>query len=335
MNFQQQQPGGYGDQGGYGAPQQGYGAPQAGYGVPQQGYGGGYGGGAPPQQQQDQGGYGQPQPQQQQQNQQQGQHNAGQAAFGALAGATGVSPHMMGLAAQAGKGTLDSMVTRVTPGMSQFYASLRLHFAVSNSYVFRKIALVLYPFKNKQWARLNADDGNNGAFYKKALPKDDVNAPDLYLPFMAFITYVLLFAYLQGTENQFTPEDITNAVWRCLLLHLVEASVIKLGINMIATSTVATFMDVVCYTGYKYVGLCGTVFGGFLGGWLLTLNTVFTFYQVSVATSRPPPPSFPSASLPSNSLSLHPLFLSTLPSFSGRRTLLLPRQNFLCCRAQG
>jgi len=184
----------------------------------------------------------------------------------------------MGLAAQAGKGTLDNVVNRVTPGMSQFWASLRLHFAVSNSYVFKKIALVLYPFRNKIWSRMNADDGNNGAFYKKALPKDDVNAPDLYLPFMAFITYVLMFAYLKGTENQFTPEDIINAVWRCLLLHLVEASVIKIGVNMVSATTL-TFMDIVCYTGYKYVGLCGTVFGGFMSGWLLTLNTVFTFYQ--------------------------------------------------------
>lgn len=192
----------------------------------------------------------------------------------------GVSPEMMGLAAQAGKGTLDSMVNRVTPGMSQFWAAMRLRMAVSNSFVSKKISLVLFPFRNKTWVRLNADDGNNGTLYKKALPKDDVNAPDLYLPVMAFVTYVLMIAYLRGTANQFTPEDIINAVWRCLLLHVVEASIIKLGVNMIS-STSLPFIDIVCYTGYKYLGLCGTAGGTVFGGWLATLSKVFTVYQAA------------------------------------------------------
>ncbi len=263
MNYGQQQydqgqagQGGYGQ--GYGQPpygQQGGQPPQQGFGNAgqQMGYGGAMGGSAPPVQQP--GGFESFVPQ-------------------------GVSPQMMGFAAQAGKSSIDTMMNRVTPGMSQLWAGLRLQFAVSNAYVFKKIALVLFPFKNKVWARQNADDGNNGAFYKKALPKHDVNAPDLYLPLMAFVSYVLMYAYLKGTENQFTPEDIINAVWRCLLLHMVEAVVIKIGVNIVSSSSVS-FMDIVSYTGYKYVGLCGTVMAGFFDGWLGTIFSCYTFYQAA------------------------------------------------------
>jgi hypothetical protein len=35
-----------------------------------------------------------------------------------------------------------------------------------------------------------------------APPRADVNAPDLYIPAMAFVTYILLLAYVKGSQNQ-------------------------------------------------------------------------------------------------------------------------------------
>jgi hypothetical protein len=34
-------------------------------------------------------------------------------------------------------------------------------------------------------------------------PKFDVNAPDLYIPTMAYVTYVLLVGYILGLKNAF------------------------------------------------------------------------------------------------------------------------------------
>ena len=34
----------------------------------------------------------------------------------------------------------------------------------------------------------------------------DLNAPDLYIPLMAFITFVLLSGYVLGVSGEFTPE---------------------------------------------------------------------------------------------------------------------------------
>lgn len=34
-------------------------------------------------------------------------------------------------------------------------------------------------------------------------PNQDRNAPDLYIPVMAFVTYVLLIAFFKGTNNEY------------------------------------------------------------------------------------------------------------------------------------
>lgn len=36
----------------------------------------------------------------------------------------------------------------------------------------------------------------------RSTPRTDINAPDLYLPTMAFVTYVLLTGYFMGTKDQ-------------------------------------------------------------------------------------------------------------------------------------
>ena len=59
-----------------------------------------------------------------------------------------------------------------------------------------------------------------GSTNKWEIPKKDVNAPDLYIPLMSFITYVLLVGYCKGASNKFTPEVLIQAVTRCLALQV-------------------------------------------------------------------------------------------------------------------
>ena len=183
------------------------------------------------------------------------------------------------LAAHAGKGTFDKVMTKVTPGAQNTWMELRERFSVSSQMVMNKIKLVLVPFLNKKndWSRKNIDDTNSsmGASSQTfALPRDDVNAPELYLPMMSFITYVLLCGYVKGTANSFTPEVLIQTLWRCLLLQLVETVVIRICINFMSVSTI-TFLDVLAYTGYKYVGLCFTVPIGILGYWVSNIYCVY------------------------------------------------------------
>ena len=60
--------------------------------------------------------------------------------------------------------------------------------------------VIALPISHKSWERSGHTDGTPRP------PKEDVNAPDLYLPLMAFATYVLLFGYTLGARGTFTPE---------------------------------------------------------------------------------------------------------------------------------
>lgn len=103
--------------------------------------------------------------------------------------------------------------------------------------------------------------------HKWALPKQDINAPDLYIPLMSFITYVLLVGFRKGLGKGFTPEVLIQSVWRCLILQVIETFVIKFGLSLMQAPI--PILDIFAYTGYKYVGLClntlarglGTTFG--------------------------------------------------------------------------
>ena len=57
---------------------------------------------------------------------------------------------------------------------------LKHHFNVSNSYVIRKLRLVVFPWRHKPWTRkMRRSETGSGEFQP---PRDDLNAPDLYIP---------------------------------------------------------------------------------------------------------------------------------------------------------
>ncbi len=108
--------------------------------------------------------------------------------------------------------------------------------------------------------------------HKWAVPRDDPNAPDLYIPLMSFITYVLLVGYCKGANNKFTPEVLIQAVWRCLLLQLTECVVFKFGVNSLQSNIL--FLDTFAYSGYKYLGLCIGLIILVLGKTLYLITTI-------------------------------------------------------------
>ena len=114
---------------------------------------------------------------------------------------------------------------------------------------------------------------------KWGLPKQDINSPDLYIPLMAFTTYVLMYGLIRGSSfsGDFTPEVLTQAVWRGVFLQLIESAIIKVGVNVL--SSTLPFLDIFAYTGYKYVGLCINIFTRLFGG---TVNFIISIYTASM-----------------------------------------------------
>lgn len=71
---------------------------------------------------------------------------------------------------------------------------------------------------------------------------------------MSGITYVLLSALLYGTAGKFNPEVIPDVCTKCLITQVLEVLAIRLGFYFLRANI--AFLDLFCYTGYKYQGLC-------------------------------------------------------------------------------
>lgn len=161
---------------------------------------------------------------------------------------------------------------RMTPGIGRIVDTLKVYFAVDNNYVKKKMQRILFPFIFKGWKRteldpvvhqLNPDGSYNPSVVQYALPVADVNAPDLYIPAMSLLTYVLLSAVLYGSSGEFTPEVIPDVCTKCFATQILEVLIIRVGFYSMQVTT--PLLDLLAYTGYKYLGLCVNMLVGLFG----------------------------------------------------------------------
>lgn len=197
---------------------------------------------------------------------------------------------VMNYAYDSGTKFLATGVARMVPGLELLMTSLRAYFAVDNSYVLRKIKRVLFPFLKKDWRRMEAQSDSNGQ--RHALPRFDENAPDLYIPLMSLVTYVLLCALLFGSKGKFTPEVLPDISSRCFGTQILEVLAVRFGHYVMQVP--CNFIDLFCFTGYKYLGLCvnmlvGLFFGywWFYGAMLFTASSTAFFMLKTMANNVP------------------------------------------------
>ncbi|XP_068034220.1 protein YIF1B-like isoform X4 [Anomalospiza imberbis] len=115
-------------------------------------------------------------------------------------------------------------------------------------------------------------------------PRFDVNAPDLYIPAMAFLTYILLAGLALGTQNRFSPDSLGLVASSALAWLLLEVLGVLLSLYLVTVSTDLTPIDLLAFAGYKYVGMIvGLVAGLLLGrvGYYVALSwcclSIFVF----------------------------------------------------------
>lgn len=237
----------------------------------------------------------------------------------AAAGAGGNKDAMYDAAFSIGREFFISNTARMVPGLESTMMSLRYYFAVDNKYVVLKMKKILLPFISKQWRRLvrasvsvrigwwrllwfpivlfshlfameqyqekEPEGPNPSTSTQYGLPKVDENAPDLYLPLMSLITYVLLCAVCYGTAGKFNPEVIPDVTTKCFATQVLEVLAIRFGFYMMQAPI--AFLDLFSYTGYKYLGLCiNMVVGLVLGHFGLGATGYYiTFVWTGVAAS--------------------------------------------------
>lgn len=126
-------------------------------------------------------------------------------------------------------------------------SSIRRYFNVSNRYVVRKLLLLLWPWTHKPWAREVFRDGS-GNVDGFATPRDDINSPDMYIPIMAFVTYILLNSLMAGIRGAFQADLLGQTAGWALAFLLTENIIIKFGCYLLNIPS-TFFLDFVAYTG--------------------------------------------------------------------------------------
>jgi hypothetical protein len=106
----------------------------------------------------------------------------------------------------------------------------------------------------------------------------------MYIPTMAFVTYILLSALIAGLHGNFEPQLLGLTFSNASVIMLLELAVLYLGRYFLNISSTSQIYDLVAYSGYKFVGVIATVgssavwnAGKGTGGWFGWVVFGYTF----------------------------------------------------------
>ncbi|EGS22979.1 putative ER-To-golgi transport protein [Thermochaetoides thermophila DSM 1495] len=174
--------------------------------------------------------------------------------------------------------------------------ALKHYFNVTNSYVLSKLFLVLFPWRHKPWTRRQAPGGGGRPGQENWYylpPRDDINSPDMYIPVMSLVTYIFLQALISGLRGKFQPELFGYIATTAVVVQIVEILGLKLGCYLLSISNESQLLDLVAYSGYKFVGINVTIIiaeivngGKGTGGWVGWMVFLYTFLANSLFLMR-------------------------------------------------
>ncbi|XP_016347027.1 protein YIF1B isoform X2 [Sinocyclocheilus anshuiensis] len=177
-----------------------------------------------------------------------------------------------------GKEMMDKNLDRFIP-----ISKLKYYFAVDTVYVGKKLGLLVFPYMHDNWEVSYQQD-------TPVAPRFDINAPDLYIPVMGFITYILVAGLALGTQNRFSPEILGIQASSALVWLIIEVLAVLLSLYLVTVNTDLTTIDLVAFSGYKYVGmfvgvLAGLLFGR-MGYYLSLLWCCVSIFVFTIRTMR-------------------------------------------------
>ncbi|KAF8821024.1 Hrf1 family protein [Cardiosporidium cionae] len=202
---------------------------------------------------------------------------------------------------------MSSMVDRVgmdSIPMSKLHAffpsavmMLRQYFNVSHKYVFKKLLILLCPYIfliHSHWKSIPTrtrlagqvssqhDIVEENQMQEESASLQVMKRADLYIPLMALITYILAIGLTKGTSgNDFRPDVLGSAATFSLTLIALEVIVTKAAFYLSGNSFV-TVMDLIAYSGYKFVHLVLIICVGILIG--LTSSTSSEILETSISS---------------------------------------------------
>ncbi|GAB4836300.1 hypothetical protein Ancab_001215 [Ancistrocladus abbreviatus] len=160
-----------------------------------------------------------------------------------------------------GEKIIGSSSEYVQSNIDRYFADPQYYFQVNDDYVRNKLKVVLFPFLHRgHWTRITEPVGGRLS-YKP--PIYDINAPDLYIPLMAFVTYVVLAGLVLGMRGRFSPEAVNWLFMKGLVGWFLQVVLLKLSLHSLSNGE-APLLDVVAYAGYSFTGICLAVLGRLL-----------------------------------------------------------------------
>ncbi|GFR88305.1 protein YIF1B [Elysia marginata] len=142
-------------------------------------------------------------------------------------------------------------------------SKVKYYFAVDTAYVGKKLGLLFFPFTHSDWSiRYNQDE--------PIAPRYEINAPDLYIPSMAFVTYLLVAGMVLGTQDRFTPEQLGTQASSALVWLIIEMLAFSLSLYVMNLKSGIKYLDIIAYCGYKFVGMTVSLLAG-----VMSTNTVY------------------------------------------------------------
>lgn len=174
-----------------------------------------------------------------------------------------VNDPMANMAMQYGASLADHGKDVVEKQFDRFMSvsKLKYYFAVDTTYVAKKLLILLFPFSHTDWTiRYNQEE--------PVAPRYEVNAPDLYIPAMAFVTYLLLAGVALGQQHRFSPEMLGRQGSSAMVWFIIEVIAVIITMYITNIYTALRKLDLVAFCGYKYFSmilclLASVLFGSF------------------------------------------------------------------------
>lgn len=140
------------------------------------------------------------------------------------------------------------------PGAYGIWGSLKYYFTVNNSFVMKKLQILFFPFRHPDWQRIRTSGNTSeSSHHEYAPPSRDLNAPDLYIPLMSFVTYLLVAGFVKGATGEFSPDVIGQVGSYGLVMQSIEIGLLKLALYLFKIDGATSLLDLAAFTGYKYV----------------------------------------------------------------------------------
>ncbi|CAK9174435.1 unnamed protein product [Ilex paraguariensis] len=160
-----------------------------------------------------------------------------------------------------------------------YFCNPQYYFQVNDQYVKNKLKVILFPFLHKgHWMRTTELVGLEFS-YKP--PVYDINAPDLYIPMMAFVTYLLLAGFLLGINGKFSPEALGVQFSTGLLCGLLQVLLLEAILHSLGGGDIP-LLDMVSYGGYTFVAASIIVLARIIWNYSFCVVTVWECFCLAV-----------------------------------------------------